>query len=99
MWYHWVLFIFVAFVAKVLLAFAMIYILLPNERSCAQCDGETLLIRGNRLSRIGSALTLGRVQWRWCPRCEWEGLARRIGPQKHPPLEVRQRKPKTTPWM
>ena len=98
MWYYWLLFIFVAFVAKALLAFVMIYILLPNDRFCAQCDEETLLIRGDRLARIGSRLTFGRLQWRWCPRCEWEGMARRIGPQRHPLPEVQRNKRKTSPW-
>ena len=78
MWYHWVLFIFLAFVSKALLAFVMIYLLLPTERSCSQCDEETLQIRANRLGRLGFALSFGRVQWRWCPRCGWEGLARRV---------------------
>jgi hypothetical protein len=77
MLYYWLLYFFVAFGAKVILAFAMIYILLPSETSCAQCDEETLLIRTNRLARMGFALSLGRVQLRWCPRCGWEGLARR----------------------
>ncbi|MEX2570783.1 MAG: hypothetical protein WD737_05715 [Gemmatimonadota bacterium] len=80
MWYYWLLFFFVAVVAKLLLAFTMIYLLLPAERLCILCDHETLLIRTNRAGRVGSALSLGRVRWRWCPRCGWEGLARRIPP-------------------
>jgi hypothetical protein len=77
LWY-WLLFIFVAFGAKLLLALVMIYLLLPGELRCNQCDHETLLIRSKLAGRLGSALTLGRVQWRWCPRCGWEGLGRRI---------------------
>jgi hypothetical protein len=82
MLYYWLLFFFVAFGAKALLAFIMIYLLLPSDRSCAQCDEETLWIRSNRAGRLGSALSLGRVQWRWCPRCGWEGLARRAPQEK-----------------
>jgi hypothetical protein len=77
MWLYWLFFFFVAFGAKVLLAFVMIYLLLPTDRSCVQCDEETLLVRMNRLGRFGSLCSGGRVQWRWCPRCGWEGLARR----------------------
>ncbi len=77
MLYYWLLFFFIAFGAKVLLAFAMVYLLLPTDVSCAHCDEETLLIRANRAGRAGFALTFGRVQWRWCPRCGWEGLTRR----------------------
>jgi hypothetical protein len=87
MLFYWLLFFFVAFFAKAFLAFVMIYLLLPVDRCCSQCDEETLLIRFNRMGRWGSALTLGRVQWRWCPRCEWEGLARRV-PQR-PRLRLR----------
>lgn len=83
MWLYWLFFFFVAFGAKVLLAFAMIFLLLPTDRSCNQCDEDTLLIRVNRLGRMGAALTFGLVQWRWCPRCGWEGLARRA-PVLHP---------------
>jgi hypothetical protein len=83
MLFYWLLFFFVAFGAKAVLAFIMIFLLLPSDRSCAQCDDETLWIRSNRAGRFGSALTLGRVQWRWCPRCGWEGLARRA-PQVKP---------------
>ncbi|HUE96552.1 MAG TPA: hypothetical protein VMN39_07820 [Longimicrobiaceae bacterium] len=78
MLYYWLLFFFLAFGAKVLLALVMIFMLLPSDRTCSQCDEETLLIRAHRLGRFGSALTLRRVQWRWCPRCGWEGLARRV---------------------
>ena len=47
MWYY-LLFLFVTVGAKLVLALAMIYYLLPNERTCAECDGETLLLGGNR---------------------------------------------------
>jgi hypothetical protein len=81
MLYYWLLFFFIAFGSKVLLAFVMIYMLLPADRLCSQCDGDTLLIRMNRTGRLGVAISRGRVQWRWCPRCGWEGLTRQ-GPGK-----------------
>jgi hypothetical protein len=74
------LFFFVAFGAKALLGFVMIYLLLPSDRSCSQCDEDTLLVRTNRAGRFGFAMSRGRVQWRWCPGCGWEGLARRARP-------------------
>jgi hypothetical protein len=84
MWFYWLLFFFAAFISKVLLAFVMIFLLLPTDRRCSQCDEDTLLMRTNRIGRIGFALSLGRVQWRWCPRCGWEGLARRAGAPPRP---------------
>jgi hypothetical protein len=77
MLYYWLLFFFVAFGAKVLLAFVMIYLLLPVDRRCGRCDEETLLIRVNRAGRIGFLMAFRHVEWRWCPQCGWEGLARR----------------------
>lgn len=79
MLYYWLLFFFVAVGAKLLLALVMVYLLLPSDRSCNGCDEDTLLIRPSRAGRIGAWLSLGRIQWRWCPRCGWEGLARRSG--------------------
>lgn len=84
MLFYWLLFFFLAFGAKVVLAFVMIYLLLPNDRTCSQCDEDTLLIRPTRLGRMGSALSFGRVQWRWCPRCGWEGLSRRVPAPRSP---------------
>jgi hypothetical protein len=78
MLYYWLFFFFVAFGSKVLLAFAMIYLLLPSDAECGQCGEVTLLIRPHRLSRyLTLAVSAGRVQWRWCPGCGWAGLARR----------------------
>ena len=77
MWYY-LLFFFVTVGAKLILALAMIYYLLPSDRTCSECDGETLLMGGNRASRLRSRLFLGKVQWRWCPRCGWEGMSRRV---------------------
>ena len=73
---YWYLFFFVTVGAKLFGAVLMIYLLLPTDRRCSRCDEETLLVRPNRIGRFGARLSLGRVQWRWCPRCGWEGLAR-----------------------
>lgn len=76
MLYYWLLFFFVVFGAKLILAMVMIYFLLPSYRSCSRCDDDTLLVRTHPLGRWLFRLFLGRVEWRWCPRCGWEGLAR-----------------------
>ena len=72
----WAFFFFLAFGAKVVLAFAMIYWMLSSDRVCNQCDGETLPIQMGPAGRLFSRCTLGYVQRRWCPRCGWEGLTR-----------------------
>ena len=72
----WLLFFFIAFGSKVVLATAMIYLILEEERGCPSCDGETMLVRMGFFGSTLSRLTLGRVQKRWCPRCGWEGLTR-----------------------
>ena len=72
----WIFFFFVAFGAKALLAFAMIYLIFPADRVCSECDGDTLPIRMGPLGRMLSFFTRGAVQRRWCPRCGWEGLTR-----------------------
>ena len=80
---QWILFFFVALGAKLILGVLTVYLLLPTDRRCSQCDEETILLRPSRLGRFGSALSLGRIQWRWCPRCDWEGMSRRTG--REPP--------------
>lgn len=77
MLYYYLLFFFIAVGAKLILAMLMIYLLLPDDRRCSECDEETLLIRTRVPGRLAARLTRRRVQWRWCPRCGWEGLARR----------------------
>ena len=74
---YYLLFFFVTVGAKLLLALVMIYFLLPSDRRCSQCDGETLLLGAGRAGRLRRSLFLGRVQWRWCPACGGEALARR----------------------
>lgn len=72
----WIVFFFIAFGAKVVLAFAMIYLIFPTDRVCSECDGETLAIRMGVVGRLLSWMSRGAVQRRWCPRCGWEGLTR-----------------------
>lgn len=82
---YWILFFFVALGAKLILGVLTIYLLLPTDRRCSQCDEETLLIRPERLGRIAARASLGLLQWRWCPRCDWEGMSRRVGPEPPAP--------------
>lgn len=74
----YLVFLFVAAGAKLILAAVMIYLILPKDRECSQCSGQTLLLGGNRAARFRSRLFLGRIQRRWCPRCGWEGMTRRV---------------------
>jgi hypothetical protein len=78
MLFYYTLFLFIAFGSKLVLALLMIYMLLPSVRSCNSCDGETILIRSSGAVRLLGRMTRGRIQQRWCPRCEWHGLSRRL---------------------
>lgn len=74
----YLLFFFVAVGAKLLLALFTIYLLFPTDTRCSGCDGDTLLLRMGATGRMfARCLFLGRVERRWCPRCGWEGMARR----------------------
>jgi hypothetical protein len=84
----WILFFFIAFGAKALLAFVMIYLIFPSDRVCNVCDGETLPVRMGAPGRLMQTLLLGRVQRRWCPRCGWEGLTRVTRPPAVPAVAV-----------
>lgn len=79
MLYYYLLYFFIACVAKLILAMLMIYMLLPSDNRCSGCDQETLLLRPHGIGKIWIALFIGRVQRRWCPSCRWEGLARTVG--------------------
>lgn len=67
-------------------------------RSCPACFQDTIPIRKPLLERFTRGL-----EWRWCPACGWEALARRASPIAWPsPLpptppyrvgEVRQQPP------
>jgi hypothetical protein len=72
----YLLYFFVAFVTKALLALAVCWLLLPAGRSCDACDAETLPIRMGPAGRLAAALIGGRLELRWCPRCGAEGVAR-----------------------
>ncbi|HET7275197.1 MAG TPA: hypothetical protein VFI91_08435 [Longimicrobiaceae bacterium] len=76
MLYYYLLYFFLAVGAKLILALIMIYFLLPSDRRCNACDEETILVRINPAGRIGLKLLRGFVEWRWCPRCGWEGMGR-----------------------
>ena len=76
MLYYYLLFFFLTVGAKLVLALAMIYLLLPTDRRCGECNGETLLVEGHRLVRITTQWTPVRLQRRWCPRCGRESFAR-----------------------
>ena len=72
----WILFFLIAFVAKAGLAAAMCYLIFPDQRSCDQCDADTLPVRMGSLGRVLNLLMRGRLQKRWCPRCGWQGMTR-----------------------
>jgi hypothetical protein len=72
----WSAFFFFAFIAKALLAAAMCYFILPAERTCDTCNGDTLPLRMGWGGRMMNRLMLGTLQKRWCPRCGWEGMTR-----------------------
>ena len=72
----YLLYFFVAFISKAILALVTCYLIFPTERSCDECDGETLPVRMGPVGRTASRLTRGTLQRRWCPRCGWEGITR-----------------------
>lgn len=76
MLYHYLLFFFVTVGAKFVLALVMIYLLLPTDRRCGECDEETLLLEDHPLVRFASRWTPLRLHRRWCPRCGSEGFTR-----------------------
>ncbi|CAN5788095.1 hypothetical protein BH20GEM3_BH20GEM3_00060 [soil metagenome] len=75
MWAY-LFFLFVAVVAKLVLAALTIFLLFPTDRCCTECDGETLLVRMGPFGRGVSRALRGTLQRRWCPRCGWEGITR-----------------------
>ena len=75
MWAY-LLFLFVAVLAKLVLAILTIFLLFPTDRCCMECDGDTLLVRMGPLGRGVSRVLRGALQRRWCPRCGWEGITR-----------------------
>lgn len=76
MWLTYLLYFFVTFISKALLALAVCYLIFPTVRTCDACDADTLPVRMGPAGRLLSRLTGGRLQRRWCPRCGWEGMTR-----------------------
>jgi len=76
MWAKYSLFFFVAFGSKAVLALVTIYFIIPSERSCPECDGDTIPLRMSLPGRVMARLLMRTVERRWCPRCRWEGMTR-----------------------
>lgn len=76
MLYYYLIFFFVTVGAKLALALVMIYLLLPTNQRCGECEGETLLMEGHALVKLVTRWSPGRLQRRWCPRCGREAFAR-----------------------
>jgi len=91
---YYLLFLFVAFGSKLLLALVTIWLLFPSDPRCSECDGETLLLRMGPVGRAVSRLLLGQIQRRWCPRCGGETFAR---PARRRPGRVLAGGPRHTP--
>lgn len=49
-------------------------LLIRPVRRCPACFGDTVPVLISSLER------LTRLEWRWCARCGWRGLARRDRP-------------------
>ncbi len=72
---------------KLLLGSALIYYLLPADRHCSACDGDTLpVVAPWGLRRLGRA---SRIERRLCLACGATMVARRQpGPPPPPPVTV-----------
>ncbi len=92
-WY--LLFIFVTFGSKLVLAMVTIYLICPADPQCGRCEGDTLLIRMGPAGRFFAPLFLWTVQRRWCPGCGWEGFSRIS--QRERRREIRIRVQRTDP--
>jgi hypothetical protein len=66
----------------ILLAFALLRfavvaagaaLLIRPVLACPACFATTAAVRRPWLERFAR-----RYEWRWCPHCRWEGLARRV---------------------
>jgi hypothetical protein len=78
MLYYYLLFFFIAMGAKFVLALLMIYLLLPGDDRCMDCDADTLLLGGDRAALFVTRTLRARLQRRWCPACGGESLARPV---------------------
>lgn len=57
---------------RVTLVAAGAAMLVKPVRACPACHCETVSIRRRWLDRLAP-----RYEWRWCPHCRWQGVARR----------------------
>ena len=71
-------FAFATLGSKLLLGLWCVWVLLPAERECARCDGETTQIEARRGLR--ALYRWCRIQDRWCPNCGESFLARGAKP-------------------
>lgn len=76
MWLTYLLYFFVTFISKALLAGVVCFLILPTQRTCDRCDCETLPVRMGAAGRMAARVVRGRLQRRWCPRCGWDGMTR-----------------------
>ena len=58
---------------RIAIVTAVVYLLLPQGRSCPHCGGEMTAIRNRFFDRVLSAL-----ERRWCVECGWDGIVRRV---------------------
>lgn len=68
------LFFFVLLGSKLVMGGVAIYMLLPDETSCAICDAETLPLEHPR--GVRGVMRLLRLQRRWCIECRRESVGR-----------------------
>lgn len=69
------LFAFSTIGSKLVLGLWLIYLLLPENGQCPNCDGSTVAVRDP--AGLGWLARLCRVQRRWCTGCGRPHLARR----------------------
>lgn len=59
------------FVARIVIATAVFFWILPEADRCPVCDAPTLRVRSLVWNRL-----FPRLRTSWCPECRWEGLLR-----------------------
>jgi hypothetical protein len=52
-----------------------VYLMLPKAFSCPRCASKLTMIHHPILRHL-----LPRVEHRWCMRCGWSGIVRRVSP-------------------
>ena len=70
-----VVFAFVILIGKVLLGCAAVWLLLPKDGRCSNCDERTLPLQDP--AGLSLTMRLLRVQRRWCMRCAATEVSRR----------------------